>query len=246
MKARVLTIATILALSGVAAAQSSSLTLGNVPASDSITAGETASYSPDVTLNVSGVDCAQSVDVPVNVTVSTTAQAPPTNASQTPTPGSLTFTVPEGTHRSTGTPADDAAGGWSGTQAGEVSVGTASGVSKDYTVSVSIVASTPGAASDTCTMDIPATESDPATVTLSVAADAPAQEAGETGGSTDGGGSMGGDDGSGDEMQSPPNGDGSGDSGDTDTEESSGIPAPGALVPVAALAAALTYRRKET
>lgn len=231
MKARVLTIAALLALSGSAAAQSMSLTLKNAPTSDDITAGDSVNYPIDVNMKASGFECAEPVDVPVNLTAVANAQAAPTNASHTPQPASLTFTIPEGIYQPTGTPVDNQTGGeYNETQSAEVGMETASGVRQNYTVTLEITAESPGLSSESCNGDIPEATSDPAAVEINVTADDPPEPAG---GDEDGGTGPGTTPGGGNTT------------GNETGDEGNGIPAPTALVPLAVFGAAVAYRRRD-
>lgn len=224
----------VLALAGSAVAQnqsaSVSLVLENPPQAQEITAGESVDLGIDVNLTVSGISCSQSVPLPTNVTAALSGSFPD-NATHTATPGALEFTVPEGAHSSetSGTPLEEQGGPYNEVQTGTVSLDTAPGIRRGYTVNVELVAETPGATSEACLpMEIPATTSDPVAVPVQIAADNPPDP---------------GDDG--DELQGSPPGSNGTENTTSPPGEENGSPVPWVLTPLAAAGAALAARRRD-
>lgn len=231
MRGRVLAIVAVLALAGPASAQQVSLAIESAPEDRQITAGESVDLGSDVNITVSGVDCAEPVDLPVNLTADVSEPAPPPNASTTAEQGVLTFTVPQGSHHSetSGTPIGNESGPYQAVQTGTIPVSTASGVRQNYTAEVSIQAVFDGLTTETCVpQEFPSAQSDPVAVTLDVIADDPPEP--ESG---DGGASA-----------SPPGAGTNGTNGTEGAPSDNGVPLGGALVPLAAAGAALVARRE--
>lgn len=236
MKGRVLALVGILALTGSAAAQSVDLAITAAPANATLTAGESKDLSFDVNLRVEGYDCAQSVDLPVNLTSSVVTQgsAPP-NASTNASQAALTFTVPAGSHHEA--PAGNQSGPYNETKSATVTVSTQGGVRSNYTVDLEAQAIFNGTSTTSCVPNqFPSAQSDPSTVPIRILADEPPKE--ETADTRNGSGS---------ELSGPAgNGTGAGNASGSPpgTASENGTPLAWPAVPLAAGLAALVLRRR--
>jgi hypothetical protein len=233
MNIRVWGLLLVVALAAPAAAQEASFDVAQSEAPSELTleAGESTSMSPTVALSGEGFSCSQEVEAPVNTTVATAIEQPsPENANVTASDVAKTFPIRAGEY--TTTPYNETANA-------TIDVETDSGVTENYTATLEVTSTFPGGTYEACVPnEFPEASSDPVQIQLEVTADEepedeepeePTEPMNDTVGNESTNDSAA-DDGS--------------DPAGEDSED--GIPAPGAVVPLALVGAALlaTGRRR--
>lgn len=218
----VLAMAALLALSGLAAAQTASVTVTPATEAISIEGGQSSSVDVDVTLRLDQFSCLQSQTFPVNVSVSGAR-----GVTGTPSPATLEYQVPQGIHDSS-TPA----GAYNETQTTTVSIQAPSGQAQGFSADVTVTGLFPGANPQTCGPNaFPQAEGSGA-ITVDVQPDVSSGNGGGTGGTGDGGtGGTG----------------GNGTTPGTNTSDGggeNGTPMPAWIVPAALTGAAAILRRR--
>lgn len=220
MQGRIWGLLLVLALAVPAGAQEASFTVSqqDVPVGEELEAGESISIAFDVGLQGDGFSCAAEVEAPVNATLE--AQLPsdaPPNASVEPGEDSAAFPIPAGNYHTEP---------YNQSTAFEVPVETGSGVSENYTATLTLESTFPGGTYDDCLpSEFPEASSEPAEIRLDVVADEPEpeepvdEEPEEPVNDTN-------------ETETPAN-------GTDDGAEENGLPLPATAVPPALIAAAL-------
>lgn len=212
------------------AAQEVTLTIENTPDERSIQAGQSIDVGGDVTIGVSGVDCASEVPLPVNLTASASA---PSGQQIDTEQGPVDFTLPAGAYHSEANGTQ--AGPYTSTSPGAASVSPASGVTEEYTADIELVAVFEGASSMECLPnEIPGTESDPVTVPLTVTPDQAPPTDGDTNDTGDD--PLDGGPGGSNDTTAPPDG--------SEGEGDNGIPVPWQIAPLALALCAFALRRR--
>lgn len=219
----------VLALAVPAGAQSASFTVSQSPTSTQLQTEAGSSVSVDVGVNLTGegFSCAAEVEAPVNTTAEASVpSSAPDNASVTASDASLAFTIPSGDYHTQ--PYNDS-------MTATIDVETGSGVSEDYTATVSLTSVFPGGTYMDCLpQEFPEAQSESAQIQIDVTADQPPQQGGDDGEEEP-------DDGMENNTTEPPTNESPG--GEDSGGEDNGIPLPWPLVPLSLAVVALVSRR---
>lgn len=229
MQVRAWIVLAVLALAVPAGAQQASFSVGQsqAPASLETEAGSSTSFDVAVNITGEGFSCAAEVEAPVNTTVEASVpSSAPDNASVTPTDASLAFAIPAGDYHTEA---------YNDSATATIDVETDSGVSEDYTATLSVTSVFPGGMYTDCLpQEFPEAQSEALQVELDVTADQPADQGGDE-----------------DEQQpeeepednttQPPTNETPGE--EDNGEEDNGIPLPWPLVPASLAAVAVVSRR---